>query len=33
MRACTGFCYPRETLIAYCRFAEKHNLHLIVDEI
>ncbi|GAA5991186.1 hypothetical protein JCM10908_006577 [Rhodotorula pacifica] len=28
-----GFCYPRETLIAYCRFAEKHNLHLIVDEI
>lgn len=29
----TGFCYSRETLIAYCRFAEKHNLHLIVDEI
>ncbi|GAA5891126.1 hypothetical protein JCM5296_004900 [Sporobolomyces johnsonii] len=28
-----GFCYPRETLIAYARFCEKHNLHLIVDEI
>ncbi|BGP56596.1 hypothetical protein JCM8202v2_004222 [Rhodotorula sphaerocarpa] len=28
-----GFCYPRETLVAYCHFAEKHNLHLIVDEI
>ncbi|GAA6059750.1 hypothetical protein JCM10212_001958 [Sporobolomyces blumeae] len=28
-----GFCYPRETLLAYARFCEKHNLHLIVDEI
>ncbi|GAA5823567.1 hypothetical protein JCM3770_002787 [Rhodotorula araucariae] len=28
-----GFCYPRETLVAYCRFAEKHNLHLVSDEI
>lgn len=23
-----GFCYPKETILAYCRFAEKHNLHL-----
>ncbi|GAA5967423.1 hypothetical protein JCM3765_001871 [Sporobolomyces pararoseus] len=28
-----GFCYPRETLIAYAQFCEKWNLHLIVDEI
>ncbi|GAA5826939.1 hypothetical protein JCM5353_004772 [Sporobolomyces roseus] len=28
-----GFCYPRETLIAYARFCEKWNLHLICDEI
>lgn len=28
-----GFCYSRETLLAYCRFVEKHNLHLISDEI
>jgi 1-aminocyclopropane-1-carboxylate synthase len=28
-----GFNYPRETILAYCRFAEKHNLHLISDEI
>ncbi|GAA6017441.1 hypothetical protein JCM11491_006660 [Sporobolomyces phaffii] len=28
-----GFCYPRETLLAYARFCEKWNLHLIVDEI
>ncbi|KDE03099.1 hypothetical protein MVLG_06396 [Microbotryum lychnidis-dioicae p1A1 Lamole] len=28
-----GFCYSRETILAYCRFAEKHNIHLIVDEI
>ncbi|GAA5895380.1 uncharacterized protein JCM6883_001487 [Sporobolomyces salmoneus] len=28
-----GFCYPRETLIAYASFCEKFNLHLIVDEI
>lgn len=28
-----GFCYPRETLLAYLRFAESHNIHLISDEI
>ncbi|GAA5915988.1 hypothetical protein JCM6882_003488 [Rhodosporidiobolus microsporus] len=28
-----GFCYSRNVLLAYCSFAEKHNLHLIVDEI
>ncbi|GAA5836757.1 hypothetical protein JCM3766R1_006255 [Sporobolomyces carnicolor] len=28
-----GFCYPRETLLAYATFCEKWNLHLIVDEI
>jgi 1-aminocyclopropane-1-carboxylate synthase len=28
-----GFCYSEESLLAYCRFAERHNLHLIVDEI
>jgi len=28
-----GFCYPRDTLVAYCRFVEKHGLHLISDEI
>jgi 1-aminocyclopropane-1-carboxylate synthase len=28
-----GFCYPRETLVAYLRFAEKHDLHLLVDEV
>jgi 1-aminocyclopropane-1-carboxylate synthase len=28
-----GFNYPRETLLAYARFAEKHNLHLVSDEI
>ena len=28
-----GFCYSRETLLAYCRFVEKRNLHLISDEI
>ncbi|GAA5956944.1 hypothetical protein JCM21900_006714 [Sporobolomyces salmonicolor] len=28
-----GFCYSRETLVAYACFCEKHNLHLIVDEI
>lgn len=26
-----GFIYPRETILAYCRFAEKHNIHLSVD--
>lgn len=28
-----GFCYPRETIIAYMRLAEKYNLHLLSDEI
>lgn len=28
-----GFCYTKETLLSYCAFAEKHNLHLISDEI
>jgi 1-aminocyclopropane-1-carboxylate synthase len=28
-----GFCYPRETLLAYMRFAERHDLHLLSDEI
>lgn len=28
-----GFCYPRATLVAYCRFAEVRALHLISDEI
>ncbi|KAM0755853.1 PLP-dependent transferase [Meredithblackwellia eburnea MCA 4105] len=28
-----GFCYSKETLLAYCRFAEKYNIHLISDEI
>ncbi|GAA5873855.1 hypothetical protein JCM16303_002611 [Sporobolomyces ruberrimus] len=28
-----GFCYPRDTLLAYAQFCEKWNLHLIVDEI
>lgn len=28
-----GFCYTKEVLLAYCCFAEKHDLHLIVDEI
>ena len=23
----------REMLLAYCRFAEKHDLHLISDEV
>jgi aspartate/methionine/tyrosine aminotransferase len=23
-----GFIYPKETILAYCRFCEKHNLHL-----
>ena len=25
-----GFIYQRETILAYCRFAEKHNIHLLV---
>jgi 1-aminocyclopropane-1-carboxylate synthase len=28
-----GFNYRRDTLLAYCRFAEKHNLHLLCDEV
>jgi 1-aminocyclopropane-1-carboxylate synthase len=28
-----GFCYPRETLLEYLRFVERHGLHLISDEI
>jgi 1-aminocyclopropane-1-carboxylate synthase len=28
-----GFNYPRDTLVAYARFCEKHNLHLVSDEI
>ncbi|EJT99534.1 PLP-dependent transferase [Dacryopinax primogenitus] len=28
-----GQCYPRETVLAYARFCEAHNLHLISDEI
>lgn len=28
-----GFCYSRETILAYCRFAQKYNLWLLVDEI
>ncbi|KAM0786457.1 hypothetical protein ACM66B_001919 [Microbotryomycetes sp. NB124-2] len=28
-----GFCYTRETLLEYCKFVEKHDLHLISDEI
>ncbi|GAA5879679.1 hypothetical protein JCM3774_002406 [Rhodotorula dairenensis] len=28
-----GFCYSREVLLAYCRFAERWNLFLVSDEI
>ncbi|CAO1615186.1 unnamed protein product [Parajaminaea phylloscopi] len=28
-----GRCYDREALLAYGRFAEKHNLHIVFDEI
>jgi len=28
-----GQCYNKETLLAYAIFAEKHNLHLISDEL
>ncbi|ORY74075.1 pyridoxal phosphate-dependent transferase [Leucosporidium creatinivorum] len=28
-----GFCYKRETLLAYCRFAEKWDVWLLADEI
>lgn len=27
-----GFCYPRETVLAYMKFAERHNLHLCVAQ-
>ena len=26
-----GFVYPRETILEYCRFCERHNLHLWFD--
>jgi len=29
----TGRCYPRATLIEILRFCQKHQLHLISDEI
>jgi len=29
----TGRCYTRGVLEAYMRFCQKHNLHLITDEI
>ncbi|GJN90234.1 hypothetical protein Rhopal_003233-T1 [Rhodotorula paludigena] len=28
-----GFCYTREVLIEYCKFADKWNLYLVSDEI
>lgn len=28
-----GFCYPKEVLLVYCRFAERWNLFLVVDEV
>ncbi|KAI5475436.1 1-aminocyclopropane-1-carboxylate synthase [Pseudohyphozyma bogoriensis] len=28
-----GFCYSKDVLLAYARFAEKYNIHLISDEI
>ncbi|BGP49569.1 hypothetical protein JCM10450v2_005463 [Rhodotorula kratochvilovae] len=28
-----GFCYSREVLVEYCKFAERWNLYLISDEI
>ncbi|KZT54834.1 PLP-dependent transferase [Calocera cornea HHB12733] len=28
-----GQCYPRETILEYARFCEKHDLHLVCDEI
>ncbi|EGX50052.1 hypothetical protein AOL_s00076g403 [Orbilia oligospora ATCC 24927] len=28
-----GRCYPRETLVEYLKFCEKHDIHLIADEI
>jgi hypothetical protein len=30
--AALGYCFDRESIVAYCKFAEKHDLHLIVDE-
>ncbi|KZO97243.1 PLP-dependent transferase [Calocera viscosa TUFC12733] len=28
-----GACYPRETILAYASFCQRHNLHLISDEV
>jgi len=28
-----GRCYPRDVIIAYAQFCERHNLHLLSDEI
>ncbi|KZO94458.1 PLP-dependent transferase [Calocera viscosa TUFC12733] len=28
-----GQCYPKETILAYARFCEEHDLHLVCDEI
>lgn len=28
-----GQCYPRETILGYAQFCQKHNIHLISDEI
>lgn len=28
-----GQCYSRETILSYARFCERHNLHLISDEV
>lgn len=28
-----GFCYSKEVLLAYCRFAERWNLFLVSDEV
>ena len=29
----SGRCYDREAMLAYGRFVEKHDLHLVVDEV
>ncbi|EGO00738.1 hypothetical protein SERLA73DRAFT_178645 [Serpula lacrymans var. lacrymans S7.3] len=28
-----GRCYPPDVIIAYCRFCEDHNIHLLSDEV
>ncbi|KAK6529516.1 hypothetical protein TWF281_008687 [Arthrobotrys megalospora] len=28
-----GKCYPRETLLEYMKFCEKHDIHMIADEV